>query len=73
MVQLFRNLPIPGLVPETADETEWMNLDLIREQTKELNSVITTYLYSLEDRAKVHILILMLSGSAYINLCISGN
>ena len=67
MVKHLRNLPISGLVPGTADETEWMNLDLIREQTKELNSIITTYLYSLQDRARVHILILMLSGTTYLN------
>ena len=50
------NLSIPGLVPGPADETEWMNLDMIREQTQEIQGQITGYLYSLEDRAKVHVL-----------------
>ena len=44
---------ITGLVPGPADETDWVNLDLFRERTKELTPVITGYLYSLEDRAKV--------------------
>lgn len=41
-----------GLVPGPADETEWTNLDLFREQAKELIPVTTTYLYSPQDRAK---------------------
>ena len=53
MVRQRGSFQFPGLVPGPADETDWLNLDLIRERTKELIPVITGYLYSLEDRAKV--------------------
>ena len=59
------NFQIPGLVPGPADESEWTNLDLFREQAKELIPVTTTYLYSPQDRAKVRILKLMLNRTTF--------
>ena len=65
VVQRSCNFQIPGLIPGPADESEWTNLDLLREQAKELIPVTTTYLYSPQDRAKVRILKLMLSRTTY--------
>ena len=42
-----------GLVPEAGNESEWADMDMVREQVLEMRDAVVAYVYFPEHRAKV--------------------